>query len=465
MSTTPRLSLPLLAAGQAQKHVTHNDALMRLDALVHLAVASRIQGVPPAAPAEGAAFIVPAGGSGVFTGRAGQVAFFEDGGWAFLAPRPGWQAWVADESAICVWAGAEWRAAAAGTGAAVWGVNATADSTTRLAVAADASLFGHAGTDHRMKLNKHEAGDTASLVFQTGFSGRAEMGLSGDDQFRIKVSANGTAWTEALAVDRTTGAVTLPASPWAREAPRRNLIVNGEWRVNQRGFGGGMLAAGAFGFDRWKAQGAAASLSRSGSLLTLASGTVQQMVEPALWSLETFAALPLVLSVEDLSGGALTVTLGSASGTITPGSGRRGVSLTPAAGASGPLPVKLSPASGSVSFRRIKLEIGAAASPWEQRDLASETQLCMRYHWRPGIDYLLDTYQAAGAYAQQFVLFPSTMRATPTASYTVPFESNISGAERWIGTESPSGAVISLRAAALGRAYAHFTEIAFDAEL
>ena len=36
MTVTPRLSLPLLAAGPAQKHVTHNDALVRLDALIHL---------------------------------------------------------------------------------------------------------------------------------------------------------------------------------------------------------------------------------------------------------------------------------------------------------------------------------------------------------------------------------------------------------------------------------------------
>lgn len=465
MSTTPRLSLPLLAAGQAQKHVTHNDALMRLDALVHLSVVSRTQGVQPAAPVEAVAFIVPAGGSGIFGGRAGQVAFFEDGGWSFLAPRPGWQAWVADEATICVWAGDEWRTAAVGPGAAIWGVNTTADSTTRLAVSADASLFGHAGTDHRMKLNKHAAGDTASLVFQTGFSGRAEMGLAGDDQFRIKVSANGTGWTEALVIDRGTGAVSLPASDWARETPRPNLLVNGEWRVNQRDFAGGTLASGAFGFDRWKAHGGAASLLRSGATLTLASGTVQQMVEPALWGMDGFASLPLVLSVEDLSGGALVVTIGSASGTITAGSGRRGVSLTPAAGDGGPLPVRLSPASGSVSFRRIKLEVGAAASPWEPRSLASETQLCEHYHWRPRIAFMLDAYQVAGAYAQQILVFPTTMRATPAVSYAVAFEGNVAEGDRWIGALSSSIGVIGLRAAALGRAYAQFSDIAFDAEL
>jgi hypothetical protein len=52
MTATPRLSLPLLAAGQAQKHVTHNDALTRLDGLIHLAVASRSETTPPGSPTE-----------------------------------------------------------------------------------------------------------------------------------------------------------------------------------------------------------------------------------------------------------------------------------------------------------------------------------------------------------------------------------------------------------------------------
>jgi hypothetical protein len=98
MTVTPRLSLPLLAAGQAQKHVTHNDALVRLDALIHLVVDSRTQAAPPLSPTELSAYIVPTDGTGVFAGRADQVALFEDGGWTFLTPRIGWQAWVADEA-------------------------------------------------------------------------------------------------------------------------------------------------------------------------------------------------------------------------------------------------------------------------------------------------------------------------------------------------------------------------------
>ena len=189
MTATPRLSLPLLAAGQAQKHVTHNDALTRLDALIHLVVDSRSEMAPPAMPTELSAYIVPAGASGVFAGRTDQVALFEDGGWTFLMPRPGWQAWVADEAEHNLWTGTEWRrdSPLSSLGASVWGVNGPADVTTRFVVQAQASLFSHAGSGHQVKLNKAAAGETASLLFQDGFSGRAEIGLAGDDDLHLKV--------------------------------------------------------------------------------------------------------------------------------------------------------------------------------------------------------------------------------------------------------------------------------------
>ena len=64
MSDTPRLRLPLIAAAQAQKHVTHNEALRLLYALVQLAVIDRATAAPPAAPTEGDCHIVAAGATG-----------------------------------------------------------------------------------------------------------------------------------------------------------------------------------------------------------------------------------------------------------------------------------------------------------------------------------------------------------------------------------------------------------------
>lgn len=467
MSDTPRLGLPLLAAGQAQKHVTHNDALMRLDALMHLVVASRTQTAPPASHGETSAYIVPAGGSGVFAGHEDDLAIFEDGGWTFLEPRAGWQAWVSDEAEHHVWTGTQWRRSQpeSSLGAEFWGVNATADTTTRLAVAADASLFNHAGTDHRLKLNKAAAARTASLLFQDSHSGRAEIGLAGDDQLRIKVSPDGASWIEALVVDRESGLVTLPASTWARETPQPNLLINGDFQINQRAFVGGALAAGAYGYDRWKGHAGGAVLSRSGFDLVLTSGAIVQLIEPEQWGAASFASTPLCLSVEGLSGGALTVAIGSASGTITPGSGRRSVALTAAAGDTGNLPVRLSASSGAASFGRVKLEVGDHATPWQARSQTQERQLCQRYHWRPGYWMLIDTFQAASCYFTNFLPFPTQMRSTPTPSFTVTEDLNVLGGERTIGASSPAIGYARLRANAQGRVYAIFDNIAFDAEL
>lgn len=91
------------------------------------------------------------------------------------------------------------------------GVNATADTTNRLAVGSAASLFNHAGTGgHQIKVNKALAADTASFLFQTGFSGRAEIGTTGDDDFHFKVSADGTTFFEAIKIIKGTGEVRLP---------------------------------------------------------------------------------------------------------------------------------------------------------------------------------------------------------------------------------------------------------------
>lgn len=199
MSNTPNLSLPYLAAGQAQKHVTLNEALRMLDALVQLSVFSRGLATPPASPANGQSYIVPAGATGVWSGQAGKIAAFQDGAWMLYAAVEGWTAWVRDEDKLYAYDGAAWIVA----GGAIQnqpfvGVNATADTTNRLAVSAPATLLNHEGAGHQLKLNKAAAAQTASILFQTGFSGRAELGTAGADTFSFKVSADGSAWASAL---------------------------------------------------------------------------------------------------------------------------------------------------------------------------------------------------------------------------------------------------------------------------
>ena len=208
---SPVLALPYIQAAQAQKHVTHNEALQILDLAVQLAVESRSQSDPPPGPATGTRHIVPPGAAGAWAGQAGRVALHDDGDWRFADPVPGWRAHVLDEGATVVFDGTGWVVPDLGAARADrLGINATADDVNRLTVASPATLLNHDGAGHQLKINKDSATDTASLLFQTGFSGRAEMGTTGGDDFSVKVSPDGASWHDALVADRNSGQVALP---------------------------------------------------------------------------------------------------------------------------------------------------------------------------------------------------------------------------------------------------------------
>ncbi len=388
--TTTHLGLPYLLAAQAQKHVTHNEALRLLDAMVQLSVLDRTRTTPPASPADGDRHLVASGATGLWAGWDLNVAFWVDGVWMRLVPRQGWLVWIAAEQAFQVWNGSAWdpvgvpqdvsdaifslvndadptkkalfslsgittgttrtftlpntaselailagtqtftgnktfsgtltasgtvtvSAASAsigtatttatygmGTGATTTGVTktvnlgtggasgsttvvnigsatagaggttvvntptvtfanavtqvgmpqanltaqllglggATADSYNRVSVNTPALLFNNAGAGIEATVNKAAAGNDAAFAFKTGFSARALIGLLGNDDFGFKVSPDGSAFFDALKIDRTSGQVELPRqvaqnawrsdffsalsrSPWPSSAPER----------------------------------------------------------------------------------------------------------------------------------------------------------------------------------------------------------------------------------------------------
>lgn len=209
---SPRLDLPYLQPSQAQKHVTHNEALQRLDAVVQLAVAAFDAVSPPGAPATGEVHALGGSPTDAWAGQAGQLALWDGVAWQFFAPGTGWRAWGIAEGALKVFDGSAWvDLDGSGGSTAQLGINTSADTTNRLAVASDAALFTHDGAGHQIKVNKATAGDTASLLFQSGFAGHAEMGLAGDTDFRIKVSPDGSVFNTALRVDAASGQVSFPS--------------------------------------------------------------------------------------------------------------------------------------------------------------------------------------------------------------------------------------------------------------
>ncbi len=363
MSTTesPNLLLPYILPAQAQKHVTHNEAVRALDAIVQITVLDRNLSAPPASPADGARYIVDASATLAWVGQTGKIAAFQDGAWAFYTPREGFVAWVADEDILLVHTGTVWSTAgtsgpagaagptgatgatgpagaagATGPGVPVggatgkvlakataanfdtsWvditvnptplvGVNATADTTNRLSVSAPATLLNNAGNGHQLKINKNASADTASLLYQSNFSGRAEFGTTGDDNLHLKVSPDGTVWKEAMVVDRTSGAATFAFGSGQTQVDV--FTVSGTWtkpawarRVRFILLGGG--AGGSSG-----RRGAAATERRGGG-----GGSSAGIVDEEF----TAAELPATLSVDVGNGGTggAAITIDTTNGT------------------------------------------------------------------------------------------------------------------------------------------------------
>ncbi|WP_377194186.1 DUF2793 domain-containing protein [Ruegeria meonggei] len=203
---SPRLNLPFLQPSQAQKHVTHNEALRQLDMIVQLSVASVNATTPPVAPNQGETHALGAAPLGDWVGQAGTLAAWLDNAWHFVSPDTGWRAWDESAGQMKIWDGSGWIELPMATqNLNGVGVATGYDATNRLSVRSPATLLSHDGTGHQVKINKAGASDTASLLFQSNWTGHAEMGLSGSTAFSIKVSPDGGSWTEALAFDPTDG--------------------------------------------------------------------------------------------------------------------------------------------------------------------------------------------------------------------------------------------------------------------
>jgi hypothetical protein len=388
MTETTHLSLPFLDAAQARKHVTHNEALQLLDALTQLSVIARDQTSAPASPVEGDRYLVGAGATGAFAGKDGEIAAWLSGGWVFLSPQAGWLTYVAAENRALFHDGSIWRdaglALAELQNLELLGVGATADASNPFALKANAALFaaktvaeGGDG-DLRIKLSKETSGDTLSHLYQTNYSGRAETGLTGDDDFHVKVSADGATWRDSIRVDRSSGRVSFPSGVGDGSLKGfRNLLRNGRFALNQRAVSGTVnLAAGAYGHDGVKAgaSGATYTFSTSGIDTTL-----------------TITAGSLIMPIEDgmIEGGDYVLShAGTAQARIWQGVGYVGsgsYASVPAAGLAvtgltSTTQTNVEFATGAVL--RPQLEPGAYATAFERRPPGVELALCWRYFQR-----------------------------------------------------------------------------------
>jgi len=106
---TPNLSLPFIMPAQAQKHVTHNEAIELLDMIVQLTLEGVAAIVPASSPIDGQSWALGAPATGAWAGKDGMIASWRGGGWLFVAPQEGWTAWCKDDADLKVRTGGAWQ--------------------------------------------------------------------------------------------------------------------------------------------------------------------------------------------------------------------------------------------------------------------------------------------------------------------------------------------------------------------
>lgn len=210
-ATTLRCGLPLLQPAQAQKHVTVNDALMRLDGLVNLVLQSITTAEPPVTATDGMCYGVPALAAGAWAGQAGRIAIGANGGWVFAQPQRGQQAFVRDLGTSAIWTGAGWA-----PGAMTLGLFGSGTSAGLL----EAEIAIPAGGAFT---------STVALPANTiilGVTGRVVQPITGTaTSWSLGVSGAATRYGSALGLGLNSWARGILTSPTAIYAPQNLLLT------------------------------------------------------------------------------------------------------------------------------------------------------------------------------------------------------------------------------------------------
>ena len=215
------LQLPIIVPSQAQKHVTHNDALQILDALVQLTAISFSKSAPPSGVQEAAIYIIVEAATGVWAGHDYDIAIYRSHTWHFYTPRAGWCAYIPTENMQIVYTGKNWTGAGPTIlqNLTLLGVNAEATAAVPLQVRANMALWSAKlksddGTGNMVHVLERE-GATSDLgsLFKTDGICTALLGQFGSDCFRVSVSLDGKAFLDDLSVNTSTGIVDFAALP------------------------------------------------------------------------------------------------------------------------------------------------------------------------------------------------------------------------------------------------------------
>jgi hypothetical protein len=176
----------------------------------------------------------------------------------------------------------------------------------------------------------------------------------------------------------------------------RNILINGNYAINQRGYVSGTAvgAANTYTLDRWKV------LVSGQSLTYVTSGNGNQVTAPA-------GGLQQVIENVNVGGGTYTLSwTGTATAQVNGSAVVNGGQVTLPANTQATVTFS----GGTVS--QAQLEPGGVASPFEQRLYGAELVLCQRYFQATFVTSYVSVTTAIGPTNLQWSL-PVTMRAAP----------------------------------------------------
>lgn len=113
MATTPRFNMPYLVEGQQNGETTHNEALIRIDALGSISVIDRDLDTPPGGESDGDTYLVKTPGQGAWAGHGGELATSFNSSYLFTTVVEGMSLWINDEDVRLDYDGAAYHVTSA----------------------------------------------------------------------------------------------------------------------------------------------------------------------------------------------------------------------------------------------------------------------------------------------------------------------------------------------------------------
>lgn len=214
MDRTLNLNLPLLQPAQAAKHITINESLVAIDAAAQTRLSGVDQNSPPDERSIGHTYATGLNSSGAWTLHPHSLAVDLGTDWRFISLQPGFRAVDLSDLSFILWTGSEWQPVGDRSGTQQFtslGVGTGAAPGQTLTVEGASALLTADADDFRLSLNRSGESDVSSVLWQTGFVTKAEVGLLESDRLTVRTFGPGGQAVDHLSAAANVAGIECPA--------------------------------------------------------------------------------------------------------------------------------------------------------------------------------------------------------------------------------------------------------------